>query len=490
MFNTKVDYGKYLNMGMNPAAVSDGAGWEALGKAMSAVADTMDEVGDANDLRKVEALRKDGATNLEGIETYSGKNQKLFDDVIKENKAKVAQGILSQVYSGQMPKQSFKDTLNVLDKGVMDTQTMQNINSYYDVQKDKQDSTNVLSMIQDGVKAKDIYIQAPDGGWSKGALSLITQALNKEDQQKFQKMMLENKQTFQSEENKKNRTNQKEISNISQAGQNGRLDKTIASNEKIAQMKANAKDTTAVKEDIKNIKAMEKKILDQSNPEKANNLTILKTQLNNGEISQNDYISKVADLSKEPLDKKVADKFDTRLNYLKALDGLIDQHRKGQLSRSTGWVNALTPNITDEAQVNESYLKQLLLGKTDQLSGTLSDKDMAILQATGLNENLSDEDFVKALIKTRTGIAGNIKNDYNDYLKSNDISTNITNGVKNIRTYDPMKKQWTGGDEKTQAAQKKSIVNTQVEKTVVQTGTTPDGKKVVKYSDGSIEYAD
>ena len=477
-FKTQVDFSKYMNMGINPNAVAKGAGWEAFGKAMNAVANTMDEVGHANDLKKVEELRRSGATNMEGVETYSGKNQKLFDDVITANKTKASQGLLSKVYSGELTQDQYKEQVSSLGDGVVTPEVMEGVNSYYDDKKTTSQITDMIELRAKGLKYDQIKQNMPN--LTKTALAQLAKYQDEDLQRAHQEKVRAQAATDALSLNELKHEQALQLQ-----------DEKAKDAKELVTTKATTTQTESQKLESKNINNLEKKILDQANETKAKELVALKSKLNNGDISKNEYIAQATNLSKEPLDKKVADKFDTRINYLKALDGLIDQHRKGELSRSTGFISAMTPNITDAAHVNESLLKQLLLGKTDQLSGTLSDKDMSILQATGLNENLSDDDFVDALIKTRAGIANNIKNDYTDYAKSNDISTNITNGVKSIRAYDPVKKQWLTQEGNTaQDNQKQSIVknNAATNKTAIATGTTKDGKKVVKYSDGSIEY--
>lgn len=125
-------------------------------------------------------------------------------------------------------------------------------------------------------------------------------------------------------------------------------------------------------------------------------------------------------------------------------------------------------------------MNDVLLGKTSALTGTLSDRDMALLQSSGLSETLGEKDFLEKLKQTKEQVQQMKSKNY-DVLSS---QYDIPDGF--------IPKDYESKSDNSQpvitSIRKNNTINTN-NKTVISTGTTPDGKKVFKYSDGSIEYA-
>ena len=117
--------------------------------------------------------------------------------------------------------------------------------------------------------------------------------------------------------------------------------------------------------------------------------------------------------SKQVSEYQALDKYESILNEL---EETYDPSYVGGLDSS---LNTISPNfiLTDGHRKFNNLMNDVLLGKTSSLAGTLSDRDMALLQSSGLSEALGEKDFMEKLQKTKAEIA-DMKSKKRDLLKS------------------------------------------------------------------------
>lgn len=191
---------------------------------------------------------------------------------------------------------------------------------------------------------------------------------------------------------------------------------------------------------------------------------------------------KLKTVDKKPLPTKEAAEFQALTKYEEVLNELEKAYDSSYVGGLDSSLNTISPNfvLTDGHRKFNNLMNDVLLGKTSALTGTLSDRDMALLQVSGLSETLGEKDFLEKLKQTKEQVK-QMKDDNLEILKSQyQIPDNfISKESNNTENNQP----------KIISVRKNENITTSNQKTIIQTGTTPDGKKVVKYSDGSIEYA-
>ena len=188
-------------------------------------------------------------------------------------------------------------------------------------------------------------------------------------------------------------------------------------------------------------------------------------------------------INKKPLSSKDAKELDALLKYKDTLIELKSNHYADSVGGWDNTTSALPEALkTDKARRFEALMNDVLLGKTSALSGTLSDKDMALLKSSGLSQNLGDDDF----IKVRDNLMNKVDTLINDKYDLLNESYKMPESYKNIKNNESKSEN---SQPVITSVRKNNTINTD-NKTVIGTGTTPDGKKVFKYSDGSIGYAD
>lgn len=193
---------------------------------------------------------------------------------------------------------------------------------------------------------------------------------------------------------------------------------------------------------------------------------------------------KLKPVDKKPLPSKEAGEYQALSKYELVLNELEKAYSPSYVGGLDSSLNTVSPNfvLTDGHRKFNNLMNDVLLGKTSALTGTLSDRDMALLQASGLSETLGEKDFLEKLKQTKEQVQQMKTKNY-DVLSS---QYEIPDGFipkNNESKSDNSQPVIT-------SIRKNNTINTDNNKTVVSTGTTPDGKKVFKYSDGSIGYAD
>ena len=427
----------YSNIARNNGA---GATANALGKSMAIFGELNEEFGKNRDADTLAQVQKSDIVSMDDVSLYDSANTSKIESAINANKTEADNNVLAKVLNGEIEKESVPTVYN--------PQTQSNINAHFKVQEaeelEKRQSLSdikALELISTGdMTAKEVFNQFKDDNGrstlSKQGLANLVTKMNLEDKQKFQ---------------------------LSLNAQNREYDAKLKQQEK-----ANTQDNSLDKN-------IETGIVNQKNPDKIVALKNIKTQLQNGDISKNDFEAQRAELAKEPLDSSVVDQFNKRKQYLETVNKLLEEHQSGNLAGNVGYIDSLTPNIGQRANRVGALQETLMLGKTDQLKGTLSDKDMQILRTSGINDAMGIDDYVSKLKEIKTGLTKSIGNDYKEYADKFDIPENINNISEYINSTP-------------KAKQRKSVVSPQA-KTVVKTGKDASGKKVVQYSDGSIEYA-
>lgn len=191
---------------------------------------------------------------------------------------------------------------------------------------------------------------------------------------------------------------------------------------------------------------------------------------------------KLKPVDKKPLPIKEAGEYQALIKYEEVLNELEKAYHPSYVGGLDSSLNTISPNfiLSDGHRKFNNLMNDVLLGKTSALTGTLSDRDMALLQSSGLSETLGEKDFLEKLRQTKEQVK-NMKESNLSVLQSQyEIPDNFAIASdKKTETNQP----------KITSVRKNENITTSNQKTIIQTGITPDGKKVVKYSDGSIEYA-
>jgi hypothetical protein len=475
-FDTKADYSDIST----PSTSTQAQAWDSIGKALKTIGALNLAYGKNDDDTALANIKQSGATDMGEYKPFDPSSQEKFDNAIKVNKAKADADLLSKVYAGQIKQDDFKPTKEtvvlqnelaedgqIIQPAITKEKTTQpkyklhnpeantQVNSYY---KQKQDEAqqkiwdgnrmSAIALIDTAESFEDVVKPYTD---DDGKVQLDI------DTQKYIYTELLKKQ-----QNKKNNEAKKTLEttkhNNAIALENQKHKNKMA---EISHEESFKDDETKDETNKKNQELLEKNIINQGNQEKIKQLQNVKTRLNKQEITKKEYDETIAQLSKTPLDKKVASKYDSRLTYLNVLNSLLEEHKQGNLEGSTGWVNDMMPSLTDRAKRIDSLTQQLLLGKTDQLSGTLSDKDMKILQSSGLTPSLGDKDFVKALREVKYGLEKNLRDDLADDSKKHDIPTTISKKISNIKDISskPNKRKTIGTTTQTKKISPQDIIN-------------------------------
>jgi len=102
---------------------------------------------------------------------------------------------------------------------------------------------------------------------------------------------------------------------------------------------------------------------------------------------------------KEPLTTKEAKDLDGLVKYYDTLNKLEEAYDSSYVGGLDSSLNTITPNFmhSDGHRKFNTLMNDVTLGKTSALAGTLSDKDMALLQGSGLSDTLGEEDFLESL---------------------------------------------------------------------------------------------
>jgi len=130
-----------------------------------------------------------------------------------------------------------------------------------------------------------------------------------------------------------------------------------------------------------------------------------------GEVPE--LLKEKAPIDKETLPVKESKEIDGLLKYQDTLKKLEENYNtKGTIydKQGTAFVggvdsslDSISPNfiLSDAHRQFNTYMNDVTLGKTSALAGTLSDKDMALLQGSGLSATLGEKDFEKALSEAK-----------------------------------------------------------------------------------------
>lgn len=91
-------------------------------------------------------------------------------------------------------------------------------------------------------------------------------------------------------------------------------------------------------------------------------------------------------------------------------------------------LNTVSPNfiLSDGHRKFNNLMNDVLLGKTSALTGTLSDRDMALLQSSGLSETLGEKDFLDKLKQTKEQVQEMKNNSYKVLDSQYDIPKDFT----------------------------------------------------------------
>ncbi len=465
--------------------------WGALGKALNAIGDTTQKVQDNEDLEAIAKVQQSGQTYFDG-NLNRAKNTGALDAVLKANEKEHSQNIANQVAMGggiltpddtPMTKDQFDDM--GLASGITQSEDMAKVKTLFDDQKMSNQLSGAIELRASGASIPEIKKAYPDA--SKELLSQMMQWQNQDEKKLWDQEKMGLQETINI--GNKDYANEQAIQRLKlqdQLNDENRNDAHAKALE-IAQAKAQTKEK--IDED-KSLKKLRESIMKKGNEQKATKLTQADMLYEDGKLSKEQYLVELSKLNRDPLPTKENKNLKVIQEQLRNLNELRDHYQNTgkdwimggskYVGPAEGGLNEMLPTVTSNQSKFDSLMQKVLLDKTSLLSGTLSDKDMSILNAAGLTNRLGEKDFEKELDR---------------YIQSTE--NELQNHVKYLGSQYDLPEQYTksssGNNNQTpnQPPQRKSVVKNQTaQKTVVATGTTKDGKKVIKYSDGSINYVD
>jgi hypothetical protein len=195
--------------------------------------------------------------------------------------------------------------------------------------------------------------------------------------------------TFQASEDWKNPNYTYSVKeNIYKSFGNDKANKDISVNDqiKLQEIDNNKKDLSRVQAEYKKAYGADMPISEQSK------------FVYKGELPEKlKQVEKKALPAKEAAEFQALDKYESVLNEL---EKAYDPSYVGGLDSS---LNTVSPNwvLSDGHRKFNNLMNDVLLGKTSALTGTLSDRDMALLQSSGLSESLGEKDFLEKLRQTK-----------------------------------------------------------------------------------------
>ena len=163
---------------------------------------------------------------------------------------------------------------------------------------------------------------------------------------------------------------------------------------------------------------------------------------------------------KQPPAKEVSE-FQALEKYESVLDELEKAYDPSYVGGVDSSLNTISPNwvLSDGHRKFNNLMNDVLLGKTSALTGTLSDRDMALLQSSGLSETLGEKDFLEKLRKTKEQVKQMKATKYDLLKKQYDLpeSFNQTTKNENPKKDTPKINSIRKKDDKTEPKQKEVI---------------------------------
>lgn len=155
---------------------------------------------------------------------------------------------------------------------------------------------------------------------------------------------------------------------------------------KLEEINNNKKDLPRIQEEYKKTYGMDLPISEQSK------------FVYKGELPE-----KLKTVDKKPLPTKEAAEFQALTKYEEVLNELEKAYDPSYVGGLDSSLNSISPNfvLSDGHRKFNNLMNDVLLGKTSALTGTLSDRDMALLQSSGLSETLGEKDFLEKLKQTK-----------------------------------------------------------------------------------------
>ena len=120
-------------------------------------------------------------------------------------------------------------------------------------------------------------------------------------------------------------------------------------------------------------------------------------------IYKSELPDKLKPVEKKALPAKEAGEFQALDKYESVLNELEKAYDSSYVGGMDSSLNTVSPNwvLSDGHRKFNNLMNDVLLGKTSALTGTLSDRDMALLQSSGLSEALGEKDFLEKLKQTK-----------------------------------------------------------------------------------------
>ena len=476
-YDKDINYSKYRRV-----ADPNRSGLNALGRAFKAFGDTYNEWGENDDNEALANLQTNKTTTLDGVDMFNGENTLKANQIVELNKQKADQELLGKVMAGSIPQSDFTATpdtqvpyANENEVGytieqkpkyqVFNADTQASINNYYDKEKSKQNIANIQSMMAQGLPSKDIVNSFKDEN-GKSTLDADSFKILFDYKTNEDKIAWEKNKLIEEKKYKEELERQKHGYKMSQLRQDGSIksqviDKEYEYKENIEKIKKDSKNDLEkqkhkyklkeidqeygykeniekIKKDSKNDNSFDSKIttatinsiIKQNNKDKTLKLINTQEKYKNGKISKDEHDNTITQLSKEPLSDKQLERlkaYNTQLTRLKALKKHLP---KGKTitgnNEFVGSFDTAINNITptwfnaDRAKWN-SLEKELLLLKTDQMAGTLTERDMQILNSSGLTTELSYKDYTEKLNSMISDIEQEQKDIITDYDKKYDL---------------------------------------------------------------------
>ena len=513
MLNTqpvKMDFSPFLSARQN-GSTANKAG--ALAKALGGIATMIDEHGansDEKELAKFTNETDESKINSENF--YSPLNAAKAKDLVNMNLKKSREAELNartdaQYYQDVFTQEAVSDA-QTMDKKTFDTKyanaggfdasKVQNVWDYKDnkeyinKQRDRQD---ILNARTDDDYAYNVNTRKLQDGGKKLLNDVMSGTIQTVDGLAHYADAVDPQSYAQAKKIIEDESNKKSINNITQKYtsfaefKNSDEWKTTPYivKDTVAKSKVwgeSAKDLSLTDEiklkEINNRKTDLPNIQEQYKAKYGKNMSITdqSNYLYKGELPE--LLKEQKPVELKPLKVDEAKDLDGLIKYRETLSELDKNYDSSYVGGLDSSLNTITPNwmLTDGHRKFNTTMNDVLLGKTSALAGTLSDKDMALLSASGISETLGEKDFKEAVANQRAKVNQLIKERYNllssqyempeHYSFAKDLPSTIEKDKKSVKVI--------GGNTKAE------------EPTVIGTGKKPDGTTVKTFSDGTTKF--
>lgn len=409
-FNTKTPMMDWSSFMRRDFSKENGMG--ALANAFNVVADTADGYGETADKKILSSLvNETDPTKIHNNAFYSKDNALKAKSIIEQNKNLAFQDEQrkradelnarndAEYAINQFNKEAMGDAIN-MDKasfdakygnaGGLDWAMMQDVfNKKEDRQfaKEDREQKNKLTNLQIQNTQNSINNQIEERNYTKEQRDKKEQ-----DEQNLNNLIgkYNSWDEFKNSEDWKNpEYNYTVKKTFYDSFEKNSKETSITDQIKLEEISNNKKDLARVQEEYKKAYGVDMPISEQSK------------FVYKGELPE-----KLKPVDKKPLPAKEAAEFHALTKYEQVLNELEKSYHPSYVGGLDSSLNTISPNfvLTDGHRKFNNLMNDVLLGKTSALTGTLSDRDMALLQSSGLSETLGEKDFLEKLKQTKNQV--------------------------------------------------------------------------------------